>query len=148
MSEPVATTPGPLAGLNGMVADRAREARDKAKLMDEKIAYLAKVLVQNIEVEKSFETQVHAELRNAGDRAIAEVRVTVFGKDQAGNTIFEKRGAADKFSKGARLVFYDSPETLRLKPNSVRPFSVRLEDPPSSWSGKVDVVVTSVDFAP
>ena len=116
---------------------------ESPKLSADESDYLAKVLVKGVNVGKSTldETGVFGEIKNAGDRTLKKVEITIYCLGSDGKPIFEKTYLPVMVSE---LSFDESGQPL--KPGYSRQFGVRLDDAPSDWSRKVDVKVTHVEF--
>lgn len=85
---------------------------------------------------------VFGEIKNAGERSLDEVEITIYCLGADDRPIFEKT---------YRPVLVSSMgfgnDNTPLKPGYSRKFGVRLDDAPSGWAGKVDVKATSVKFS-
>jgi len=107
-------------------------------------AYLGKIIVKGVTVEPTAlgGKGVFGEVKNAGDRAVSKVEITIYCLDKNGSPIFEKSYDPVLVSK---FPFGDS--NAPLKPGYSRRFGVKVDDAPSEWSGKVEVKVTKIAFA-
>lgn len=106
-------------------------------------AYLARVTVSGVRVARSVldQTGVFGEIKNAGDRTLKEVEITIYCLGRDGKPVFEKAYhpvLVTDMSFGG--------EGKPLKPGYSRTFGVKMDDAPSDWTRKVDVKVTSVEF--
>jgi hypothetical protein len=106
-------------------------------------AYLGRVTVSGVHVARSVldQTGVFGEVKNAGDRTLKEVEITIYCLGRDGKPIFEKTYYPVLVTD---MSFGD--EGKPLKPGYSRTFGVKMDDAPSEWTRKVDVKVTSVKF--
>lgn len=99
--------------------------------------YLSKIAVRNIEVrdlcgdKRLYE--IHAEVKNLGDKNITRVVLEMKGLDAKGKPVFDKRS----YPVGA-----DTSEVL--KPNYSIRFTETVVDPPSDWAEKVSFEVVDI----
>lgn len=119
------------------------DSGDTREMSTEQVAYLDKILVKNVSVGKSVlgETGVYGELKNAGDRTLKEVQITIYCLGANGKPVFEKTYHPVLVSE---MSF--GHDNQPLKPGYSRQFGVKMDDAPSDWSKKADVKVTKVEF--
>lgn len=134
------------AAPSGAVAAASGSAPSAAssRPVSEESSYLDKVAAQNIKVGVSVlnEPAVYGEVKNAGDRTLVEVEITVYFLDKNGRRIHEKSYHPVLVSQ---FSFGDS--NTPLKPGYSRKFGVKANDAPSEWARKVTVEVTNVKFS-
>jgi hypothetical protein len=106
-------------------------------------AYLAKVVVRNVTVGESVlgEAGAFGEIKNAGDRTLKEVEITVYCLGRDGKPVFEKQ-----YHPVLESEYSFSDANKPLKPGYSRKFGVKLDDAPAEWSKKVEVRVTGIKF--
>jgi hypothetical protein len=109
----------------------------------EEAAYLSKVLIRGVSVGKSVldETGVFGEIKNAGERTLKEVEITIYCLGADGKPVFEKTYHPVMVSE-----FNFDASRQPLKPGYSRQFGVKMDDAPSDWNHKVDVKVTHIEF--
>lgn len=102
---------------------------------------LSCVEIRHVETGKSTlgDPGVFGEIKNVGDRTLAEVELTVYCLGADGAPVFEQTHHPVLASS---MSFGDASEPL--KANYSRKFGYNLEDAPSDWAGKVKVEVTKV----
>ncbi len=107
----------------------------------EKQAYVDKVKIMNLKVAKTVFDKWGAfgEIKNAGNRTLTEVEITIYYLDEYGNTIYEK-------TFHPVLVSSWSSDSKSLKPNYSEKFGYDTDDVPSEWSKKIKVYVTNIEF--
>ncbi|MGH9508895.1 MAG: hypothetical protein ACRD2Q_09855 [Terriglobales bacterium] len=117
---------------------------ESGRLNADEVAYLAKVLVKDVSVGKSVlgETGIFGEVKNAGDRALKEVEITIYCLGPEGNPVFEKTYHPVLVSEFG----FGRESSQPLKPGYSRTFGVKKDDAPSDWTKKVDVKVSKVRF--
>jgi hypothetical protein len=105
--------------------------------------YLGRVIVSGVKVARSVlgQTGVFGEIKNTGDRTLKGVEITIYCLGPDGKPIFEKTYHPVLVTE---MSFGD--EGKPLKPGYSRTFGVKMDDAPSSWTKKVDVKVTSIEF--
>ena len=105
--------------------------------------YLGRVIVSGVKVARSVLDQagVFGEIKNTGDRTLKGVEITIYCLGPDGKPIFEKAYHPVLVTE---MSFGD--EGKPLKPGYSRTFGVKMDDAPSSWTKKVDVKVTSIEF--
>ncbi len=106
-------------------------------------AYISKVSVQNVTVGKGVlgETGAFGEIKNAGDKTLKEVEITIYCLGPDGKPIFEKQ-----YHPVVESEFSFSDANKPLKPGYSRKFGVKLDDAPAEWNKKVEVKVTGIKF--
>ncbi len=126
------TVQGKLAGI-----DKEMEAYKAKKV------YFDKIEVLNIHLGTDFRgaISVFGEIKNNGDRTLRQVEVTAYCLDKNGKTVFEKTYHPVLVSEYSLM-----NDKTPLKPNYSRRFGYKLNDAPSSWSKKVKVAVTDIEF--
>jgi hypothetical protein len=82
---------------------------------------------------------VQGKLRNTGDQILEKVQITVYFLDSTGTRIGEK----EYYPISAYSILGDKTP---LKPNYVRDWGYVVEDVPSGWDKKVEVLVTDITF--
>jgi hypothetical protein len=125
------------------IPDVPAAALEKPRNDEATKAYLARVTVSGVRVARSVlgQTGVFGEIKNAGDRTLKEVEITIYCLGYDGKPVFEKTYHPVLVSD---MSFGD--EGKPLKSGYSRTFGVKMDDAPSGWSRKVDVRVTSVSF--
>lgn len=119
-----------------------RVTEREAKLLEEKGAYISKVEIINLTVGKTVlgDWGVFGEIRNTGDRTLAEVEITVYYFDENRYPIYE-----DTFypvhTSGWRS------DSKPLKPNYAEKFGYEADSVPSAWSKEITAQVTNIEFA-
>ena len=140
---------GSMVGLShiGGKASTSSMPTGAAKSMDPaRAAYLERVIVQNVRVGQSVldEPGVWGEIKNAGDRALKEVDITIFCLGADGKPVFEQKFYPVLVPADGSLGLGDESEPL--KAGYSRKFGVKLDDAPSDWTKQVEVKVTDIEF--
>jgi hypothetical protein len=126
-----------------LVAGVAAGARAQDDAANDPAAYLQKIQVQKLKVAPGTTGMgVFGEVKNLGSHTLNKVEITIYCLDASGKSVFEKT-YNPVLVTGMKFL----PDEGPLKPNYTRKFGVRLDDAPSEWAKKVDVKVTSVEFA-
>lgn len=109
----------------------------------EKQSYLQYVQVNKVDVGRTIleEPGVFGEVKNAGNRTLNRVEITIYFLNKQGQPVYEKQFPA-VLAGGGTFGRDDKP----LKPGYSQKFGVKAEDAPSEWNKTVTVKVTDVDF--
>ncbi|MDH5467472.1 MAG: DUF2393 family protein [Candidatus Aminicenantes bacterium] len=110
--------------------------------LEQKQAYIDKIKILNLRVaEAQFGgLGVFGEIKNAGDKTLTEVEITIYFLDKNNKPIFEKTYhpvLVTEFSLG---------DNKPLKPNYSREFGYKPDDIPSDWAEKVRAKITNIEF--
>ncbi|MFO7903158.1 MAG: FxLYD domain-containing protein, partial [Pirellulaceae bacterium] len=111
----------------------------------EKQEYLPNIELRDVHVGESVlgEPGVFGELKNTGPRTLMEVEIIIYGLDDTGRRVFETRYHPLLVSDSSWSTDPDSP----LKPNYTESFGCKIQEAPSDWSGRIEVVVHDIRFA-
>lgn len=82
---------------------------------------------------------VEGRIRNTGDRILETVEITVYFLDSSGTRIGEKKYYPIS-------VYSILGDKTPLKPNYVREWGYIVEDAPTGWAKKVEVVISDITF--
>ena len=109
-----------------------------------KRAYAKKIVLRDIHVGESIlgEQGVFGEIKNAGDRTLSEVEITVYCLDAEGQPVSE-----DTFHPVQEdASSWSTRSYMPLRPNYAQTFGYKVKST-SDWSGRVRVEVTDIAFA-
>jgi hypothetical protein len=111
----------------------------------QKRAYIPNIELRDVRKGESTlgEAGVFGEVKNAGQRTLTEVEIIIYCLDDAGHRVFEKHYHPVLVSESSWSMDPDTP----LKPNYTEKFGCKMDDAPSDWSGKVEVMVYDIGFA-
>lgn len=107
-------------------------------------AYAEEVVLRDVHVGESAlgEQGVFGEVKNAGNRTLSEVEITVYCLDAAGQPVSEETfHPVSEAASGWSMRGY-----MPLRPNYAQQFGYRVKST-SDWSGRVRVKVTDLAFA-
>lgn len=118
------------------------EAQKQATIEPEKLAYMSKVKLTGIRISETVlgDKGVFGEVKNTGDKPLKEVEIIIYGLDRSGKRVFEEKHSP--VYTGGWL----SDDDDILRPNYSEKFGYKLDNMPSTWSGKVDVKITDIEF--